>query len=235
MKTGGSAGLDALEARIGHAFADRSLLQTALTHPSAVRKGQAHYQRLEFLGDRVLGLAIADRLYRWFPQASEGEMSRELAQLVRKETCAEVAMALGLGDHARIAGAHLLPAGGQTTNVLGDLCEALIAALYLDGGMEVAGRFIEENWQERIHRREGARRDPKTELQEWAQARARGVPQYGIVEQWGPAHETVFRVRVAIDGVEDGLGEGRSRREAEKAAATSVLVREGVWKAVQNG
>jgi ribonuclease-3 len=235
MRKAGSAALDALEARLGHRFADRALLEVALTHPSAARRGQSHYQRLEFLGDRVLGLAVADRLFRWFPEATEGEMSRHLAELVRKETCADVAVKLGLGEYARIAGAHLLPAGGQTTNILGDLCEALIAALYLDGGMEVAGRFVEENWKERIHGRKGARRDPKTELQEWAQGRGKPAPQYRIVEQWGPAHETMFRVVVAVEGIADGSGEGKSRREAEKAAAAAVLAREGVWKAVDNG
>jgi len=235
MRKGGAAAVAALEARLGYRFADRKLLDTALTHPSAARQGQAHYQRLEFLGDRVLGLTIADLLFRTFPKATEGEMSRQLAALVRKETCAEVAERIGLGDIARIAGAQSLPAGGRTTNILGDLCEALIAALYLDGGMDVARQFVEEEWSGLIERGVGVRRDPKTALQEWAHTRGFGVPRYEIVDRWGPAHETVFQVSAMVEGLDPGMGTGRSRREAEKAAATAVLVREGVWEGTNDG
>jgi ribonuclease III len=234
MRKRGAAAVAALEARVGHRFADHKLIETALTHPSAANKGEAHYQRLEFLGDRVLGLAIADGLFRAFPKASEGEMSRQLAALVRKETCAEIAERIGLGDVARIAGAQNLPEGGRTTNILGDLCEALIGALYLDGGMEIAQRFIETEWRALIESGEGARRDPKTTLQEWAHAEGRGVPRYEIVDRRGPAHETIFRVSATVDGLEPETGEGRSRREAEKAAAMAILARECVWKGAGN-
>ncbi|MCB1500541.1 MAG: ribonuclease III [Bauldia sp.] len=234
MRRRGAAAIDALEVRLGHRFADRKLLDTALTHPSAARQGQAHYQRLEFLGDRVLGLTIADLLFRTFPRATEGEMSRQLAALVRKETCAKVAERVGLGDFVRIAGAQSLPDGGRTTNILGDLCEALIAALYLDGGMDVARAFVEAEWRGLLDRGEGVRRDPKTALQEWAHTQGYGVPRYEIVDRWGPAHETVFQVSALVEGLESGTGTGRSRRDAEKEAATAILVRERVWRGISD-
>ena len=222
MSGGGDAALGRLEERLGHRFADRTLLVTALTHRSA---GDAlgSYQRLEFLGDRVLGLVVSEVLYTTLPKAEEGELSRRLAELVRKETCAAVAAEIGLGDHVRTGGGKGARPSILTVNVLGDVTEAVIAAIYLDGGLEPARRFIAANWSGRVVAGEGAARDPKTALQEWAQARGFSEPSYRIVERTGPAHDSRFLVEVMVgDGIV-GEGSGRTRRDAEKAAAGAVL------------
>jgi ribonuclease-3 len=231
MKPGKGA-LAALERRVGYQFTNRDLLVTALTHASARSRAPARddYERLEFLGDRVLGLVIAEMLLEAFPEASEGELSSSLASLVRKETCAEVAGALDLGLALITGGGKAHRRGLLTRNVLGDACEAVIAAIYLDGGIEAARRFIGDNWGERMA---GARRpgqDAKTALQEWAQAKGMATPKYVITERRGPDHDSVFAVEVRLDSVRPGRGEGRTRRDAEQEAAQAVLVREGVRK-----
>ena len=229
MKPAADAGLAALEGRIGHRFRDRDLLLTALTHPSAATKARPSYQRFEFLGDRVLGLAIADMLHAQYPSASEGELSPRLAELVRKETCAEIATELGVGDALFIYGGARQKRDLQTRNVLGDACEAIVGAIFLDGGFEVARAFVEANWRKRMLNARTARANAKTTLQEWAQGRGLEPPTYKIAERSGPDHNSIFAVDVHLKGFAPARGEGRSRREAEQDAAEALLVRERVW------
>jgi ribonuclease-3 len=227
--------LDALERRTNYHFKNRSLLATALTHASAmgdarVATGET-YQRLEFLGDRVLGLIVAAMLLEAFPDATEGELSSRLADLVRKETCAEVAMALDIGSAVVFGGNRAQQRALLTVNVLGDVCEALIAAIFLDGGFEAAGAFVQVQWRDRMLGAPVGSRNAKSALQEWAQAAGHGTPTYEIAGRSGPDHAPTFVITVRIGGLPPGRGEGRNRREAEQAAATAVLVREGIWAA----
>ncbi len=234
MKTGGGAALDAVERRAGYTFQDRGHLLTALTHASAVGDARIAasetYQRLEFLGDRVLGLVVAEMLVDAFPAATEGELSTRLADLVRKETCAEVAEALDLGPAVIFGGNRAQKKTLQTVNVLGDVCEALIAAIYLDGGFEAARTFVSTQWRDRMLGAEAVARNAKTALQEWAQAHGHGTPTYEIAQRSGPDHAPTFAVTVNVGKLPSGRGEGRNRREAEQEAATGVLLREGAWR-----
>lgn len=219
-----------IEERIGHTFADPALLATAFTHVSAlksVRRGDS-YQRLEFLGDHVLGLIVSDMLYRAFPKADEGELSKRLADLVRREACADVAKSLGL-DEAIKLGSVGAGAGARLRNsVLGDICEAVIGAVFLDGGYAAAAQFVERNWTERMRKPVRPLRDPKTILQEWAQGKGLPTPVYREVERTGPHHDPQFRVAVELPGLTPAEGVGGSKRAAEKLAATALLKREGV-------
>ncbi len=234
MRTDAGAVLDALERRIDYRFQSRQFLITALTHASAVGDARIAtgetYQRFEFLGDRVLGLVVAEMLLEAFPAATEGELSSRLADLVRKETCAEVAVGLDLGPAVVFGGNRAQQRALQTVNVLGDVCEALIAAIYLDGGFEAAQAFIATHWRERMLEAPLSGRNAKTALQEWAQAQGHGTPTYEISERSGPDHAPTFAISVRVGDLAVGRGEGRNRREAEQAAATAVLVREGVWQ-----
>jgi ribonuclease-3 len=228
MTSGNEAALVAVERRIGHTFHSRALLRTALTHTSAapVRK---NYQRYEFLGDRVLGLAVAEMLMEAFPEASEGDLSTRLAELVRKETCAEVAAALDLGSALYVGGGRAQKAAIATANVLADVCEAVIAAVFLDAGYEPARDFVGRNWRDRMLSARASRRDAKTSLQEWAHKNALPTPVYALAERRGPHHDSVFVVDVTVENRDAARGEGRTRREAEQAAAGALLLREGVW------
>jgi ribonuclease-3 len=223
--------MDDLEARIGYRFADRTLIERALTHISALTgpdSRSASYQRLEFLGDHVLGLVISDMLFKAFPKADEGELSRRLADLVREETCAEVARAIDLGPALKLGNSEVHGGGRRRTAILADVCEALIAAVFVDGGYASAAVLIERFWQERMLRPRRPLRDSKTVLQEWAQARGMPAPSYREVERSGPDHDPEFRVAVEVIDREPAEGRGRSKRAAEQAAAAALLVREGV-------
>jgi len=220
----------ALEEKIGYKFADRALLERALTHISALAGGNrsASYQRLEFLGDHVLGLVISDMLYRAFPKANEGELSRRLADLVRKETCADVARAIDLGPALKLGNSESHAGGRLRVTILGDACEALIGAVYLDAGYKAAEELVARFWKERMLKSLRPLRDPKTMLQEWAQARGLPTPTYREVARTGPQHDPVFRVAVVLPGKESVEGVDRSKRAAEQAAAAAMLKREGV-------
>lgn len=220
----------ALEGRIGHAFANRALVRTALTHASAAVPGKDSYQRLEFLGDRVLGLIVTEMLIEAYPRAAEGELSRRLAELVRKETCAEVAVALDLGAALSFGGGRGQKTSLHTINVLGDVCEAVIGAIYLDGGIEPARAFIAANWHDRMLAWPGPHNNAKVTLQEWAQSKGYNLPTYAILSKIGPDHEPRFAVEVKVETLAPATGEGRTRREAETAAAGALLTREGVWQ-----
>lgn len=225
--------LAALEKRLGHAFTNRDLLVTALTHASATDSGAATYQRLEFLGDRVLGLAIAEMLMVAFPKANEGELAQRLTALVRNESCADVARDLDLGSAIRLGAGEAQSGGRWKAAILGDVCEAVIGALHLDGGIDVARRFIDAHWRAKMletPRSTASLRDGKTTLQEWAQGRGLGTPTYEIVARSGPDHAPRFEVEVLAGDLAPLRGEGGSRREAEQDAAATMLVRHGVWK-----
>lgn len=221
----------ALMARLGHSFKDESLLDLALCHPSAVSGAAegASNQRLEFLGDRVLGLVIAEWLLGEYPAAEEGELAVRLNALVRKEACAGVAERIALGPCLALGPGEERGGGREKTAILADACEAVIAALYLDGGLGAAERFIKTEWAGLIAGPARARRDAKTALQEWTQALGRGIPTYREAGRFGPDHAPVFTVRVEIAGLEPITGEGGSKRQAEQAAAGAMLIREGVW------
>lgn len=224
--------VSALEAAIGHTFADAKLLSRALTHVSAASGDLARsdtYQRLEFLGDRVLGLAVSDMLYRTFPDAAEGELSRRLADLVRKESCAEVAIEWGVGPHIRLGEGEAQTGGRKKVAILGDICEALIGAVFLDAGFEAARDAVVRAWTSRMHAPRRPLRDPKTALQEWAQARGKPTPVYREVSRSGPPHSPVFVIAVEIENIDGAEATGASKRIAEQSAAKAFLIREGVW------
>jgi len=222
--------VEAIAQRIGYVFSDASRVEAALTHASARGRSGFDYQRLEFLGDRVLGLVIAEILYKAFPDASEGELSVRLNSLVNAEALAGIADGLDLGEFIR-AGADVRSLSPRKrVNVRADIMEALIAALYLDGGLEAARQFISRFWDTHLRSVHAARRDPKTELQEWAHQVSGAPPQYEIVGREGPDHDPVFTVKVSIAGYEPASAAGRSKREAEQNAASAVLLREGIWK-----
>lgn len=221
---------DALQLRTGHNFRDHQRLQRALTHGSA-RSANAgvDYERFEFLGDRVLGLAVADMLVSDFPDAPEGELSVRLNALVNAEALAQIADEIGLAELIRAGSEVRNLAERKRVNLRADALESLIAALYLDGGLEAARAFIHRYWLPRSEAMATARRDPKTELQEWAHQAAGDTPAYHIDSREGPDHDPVFTVSVMVGKFEPAQGKGRSKREAEQAAATALLVREGVW------
>lgn len=220
-----------LESRVGYRFKDLKLIDCALTHISAMtgpRNPAGSYQRLEFLGDHVLGLAVSDMLFRAFPKANEGDLSRRLADLVRKETCADVARVIDLGAAIKLGPSEANAGGRQRTAILGDVCEALIGAVYLDGGYATAAELVERLWAERMLKAERPPRDAKTMLQEWAQARGLPTPTYREVERTGPHHDPEFRVAVELRDHPPVEGVGRSKRAAEQSAAAAMLTREGV-------
>ena len=219
-----------LEKTIGYRFKDAALLERSLTHISAIAGGNRanSYQRLEFLGDHVLGLIISDMLFRAFPRADEGELSRRLADLVRRESCADVARAIDLGSALRLGASEANAGGRLRTAILADVCEALVGAVYLDGGYNETCKLVERLWGERMRAPVRPLRDAKTILQEWAQKRGLPTPTYREVERTGPHHDPEFRVAVTLPQRDPAEGVGRSKRSAEQAAAEAMLKREGV-------
>ena len=226
-----------IEARLGYAFADAELLENALTHISALsgKTRESSYQRLEFLGDHVLGLVVSDMLYRAFPKAEEGELSRRLADLVRKETCAEVARTIDLGPAIKLGVSEANAGGRRRVAILADVCEAVVGAVFVDGGYQAAAALIERLWGERMRHLVRPLRDSKTILQEWAQGHGLPTPVYREVERRGPHHDPEFRVIVELLDLEPAEGFGRSKRAAEQAAAAALLAREGLAVAQCDG
>lgn len=225
MTTSLPASIGTLTASLGHEFAQPDLLREALTHPSAAGPDQPSYERLEFLGDRVLDLVIAALLLRRFPDEPEGMISRRHSALVRAETLTRVARGVSLGDHI------VLPRGEETAglrdrdSVLADAMEAVIAALWLDGGDAVARAFIEQHWSPLVAENTAPPKPAKMALQEWAQGRGLPIPTYRQTGRSGPDHAPRFRVEVAVVGHDPAVGEGTSKRSAEDAAAQSLLAR----------
>jgi len=220
--------VEELERRIGYRFNDRDLLERALTH-SSVGEGARevrHNERLEFLGDRVLNLCAAERLMALYP-VREGEMSRLLASLVNYHACARIARKVGLPDAMRLSASATKVGARKSDAVIGDACEALIAALYLDGGLEAARAYFLTFWDDEFARLDEPEvKDPKTQLQEWAQGRGLPLPSYAIVSREGPDHAPEFTVEVAVEGYPPERAQGRSRQDAEKAAAQLMLLRQ---------
>ena len=218
---------ESLADTLGHRFARGDLLREALTHPSVnpEDRGPAPfgYERLEFLGDRVLGLVIAEWLLELFPSEAEGALARRHAALVRRETLAQMAGDIGLGPHLLLSSGEAEAGGRDNEAILADACEAVIGALYLDGGLVPARSFIRAAWSAAVVRDEQPPRDPKTTLQEWAQARALPLPDYALVARTGPDHDPVFTVRVVVSGLPPAMASGSSKRGAERAAAAALL------------
>src|SRR6478752_6552518 len=212
-----------LEALIGHEFAEKERLDRALTHASARTEKGANYERLEFLGDRVLGLCVAELLFSTFGAAAEGELSVRLNQLVSAETCAEVADEMQLHLFIRTGSDVKKITGKRMLNVRADVVESLIAAIYLAGGLEVERTFILKYWEKRVQERDGGRRDAKTELQEWAHAKFAVTPLYRVDDRSGPDHDPRFTVTVEVAGAKPETGVDRSKRAAEQAAAAKLL------------
>jgi ribonuclease-3 len=226
---------DELLKKLEYQFQRPELLDEALTHVSAPRSGGQSYQRLEFLGDRVLGLAIAETLYKTFPNAPEGELSRRLAELVRRESCAEIAIAWDVGPYLKLGAGEAHSGERRNPTILADVCEAIIGAVFLDGGYEAAKGVIDRSFKALLETPRRPLRDPKSALQEWAQGRGLPPPTYTIAEQTGPDHAPKFRVMVKVKGSEIEFGHGTSKRIAEQAAARSLLLREGVWTEEEHG
>lgn len=215
----------------GHLFIDHQRLQRALTHGSArTQNAGADYERFEFLGDRVLGLIVAHMLFEAYPAAPEGELSVRLNALVNADTLASIAEEIGLPALVHAGSEIRTMAGRKRVNLRADALEALIAALYLDGGMEVARAFIHRYWRPRAEAVDVMRRDAKTVLQEWAHQAVQATPTYAIENRDGPDHDPIFTVRVSVGSLESCVGSGRSKREAEQTAAEMFLIREGVWQ-----
>lgn len=222
-----------LQARLGYSFTDPDLLERALTHSSAVSPGkriERSYQRLEFLGDRVLGLVVADMLYKRYANANEGELSRSLNTLVRKETCADIARQLNLGAEMILGDSEARSGGADKDAILGDVTEAVIGAIYLDGGLEPARAFIERHFEDYLADGQSNRADAKTTLQEWAQARGLEPPAYVLVERTGPDHAPQFTIGVNLTGFDRLEATGPSKKVAEHRVAELFLVRQKVWK-----
>jgi ribonuclease-3 len=220
-----SADIDAFAARIGHQFADPGRLITALTHASVASRTRPDNQRLEFLGDRVLGLVIAEALLAADPDATEGQLAPRLNALVRKETCAEVAREAGLGDVLRLGRSEMMSGGRRKDALLADAMEAVIAAIYLDAGHDAAQAVVRRLWGPRIAAVRPDERDAKTSLQEWAQARGLPPPDYSVISRTGPDHAPLFRVEARISTGETEVGEDRAKRQAEQVAAGKLLAR----------
>ncbi|WP_295813284.1 ribonuclease III [uncultured Nitratireductor sp.] len=226
--------VEAIALRTGFAFKDHALVEEAMTHASARGRSGTDYQRLEFLGDRVLGLVVAELLYESFPQAPEGELSVRLNALVNAETLAEVADELKISPLINMGSDLRGAATRKQINLRADVMEALIAVVFLEAGLDAARTFVRTHWRARAQAEGADRRDPKTALQEWAHRIAGVTPSYNVEDRQGPDHDPVFFVAVRVKGYEPAHGKGRSKREAEQAAATGMLEREGVWQNDEN-
>ncbi|HET6322118.1 MAG TPA: ribonuclease III [Hyphomicrobium sp.] len=220
-----------LEKALGHRFRNQQLLEVALTHAS-MRGGKAHRsdnERLEFIGDRVLGLVIAEALSERFPEATEGELARRYNRLVRGEACARIARSIGVGEYLILSESEAGSGGRSKGTILADAMEAILGAIFLDAGFQTARTVVRSLWGDEDDRRpEGARPDAKSALQEWAQGRGLALPEYVEVSRKGPDHAPRFTSEVRISGCAPAQGEGPSKRAAEQAAARMLLEREGV-------
>lgn len=225
----------ALDEALGYRFQDEDLLREALTHASSVAGTDTPtYQRLEFLGDRVLGLVVAEMLHLAYPDADEGELSRRSTKMVRGETCAKVAKALDLGNFVLLGDSERRTGAQHNRGILANVCESIIGAIFLDGGYPAAQVFIAAHWHAMMMEPQRILRDPKTMLQEWAHKAGHGVPSYRTIDRDGPDHEPEFVVEVRAEGLKPEHGRGSSKRAAEQAAAHAVLVRAGVREGDDN-
>jgi len=218
-----SGDLQAFSARLGYGFDDPELLIRAVTHPSRSSGARVDNQRLEFLGDRVLGLVLAEALLNADAEAPEGSLAPRFNALVRKETCADVARELGLGDVLRLGRSEMKTGGRRRDAALGDAMEAVIAAVYRDGGFDAARDLVLRLWGARVHNVEADARDPKTILQEWAQARGQDLPRYEEIGRAGPDHAPEFTIAARLASGVSAQATAGSKRQAEQAAARALL------------
>jgi len=208
---------------LGYVFKDADILREALTHPSL--EGCSQYQRLEFVGDRVLGLVVAEWLFEYYPSIDEGGLASRHTNMVRKETLAEVAASMTLPKFIHMAKSTEDNGGLNKITILADVCEAILGAVNQDGGYEAARKLVRKFWKSYIYQEDIAKRDAKTRLQEWVQARQLGIPNYVVIAQTGPAHEPYFSIEVRVKNMAPALGKGRSKREAEQNAAAKLFAK----------
>jgi len=217
--------LESVQENIGYVFRDTAYIRCAMTHSSAVRGigSGLDYERLEFLGDRVVNLVIADLLFKIFKHENEGMLAKRHTALVRGETLAAAAMAMNLGDYVVLSDAERAAGGSRNINILGDIMEAVTAAIYLDGGFNEAESFIERSLGDMLHKMTEPPRDPKTVLQEWSQSKDLGLPVYELTGQTGYDHAPLFTVQVSVQGYAPQTAVGSSKQKAEKAAAMAMI------------
>ena len=220
-----STDLKAFSKLINYSFNEPALLIRALTHSSLSSVTRSDNQRLEFLGDRVLGLVIAQALLEKDPSASEGTLAPRFNAMVRKETCADIASEIKLGEVLKLGNSEMISGGRKKQAILGDSMEALIAAVYLDGGLEAATTFINHFWKDKIAEVAEDARDSKTALQELVQGLGQNPPKYSVIEKYGPDHAPTFTVCVCISSGEEGHATANSKRKAEQAAAKELFDR----------
>lgn len=211
------------ETALGHTFRKPALLQRALVHRSAASSDIHSYERLEFLGDRVLGLIVADMLYGRFPGEAEGALARRHAALVRKEALARVANKIHLGQMIVMSHGEEDAGGRENSAILADVCEAILGAMFLDQGLAAPQAFIERHWPAMMEESAAPPKDAKTALQEWAQQRGRPLPVYETLDSTGPDHNPVFTVQVTVDGLDPVTAQGSSKRAAAQMAAQLLL------------
>lgn len=218
----------AIEQKLGYRFSNADLLEEALTHPSCNRQKEGqlfHYQRLEFLGDSVLGLVISDLLIKHFPQEPEGSLARRKAALVESKALAEIMRQWNIADLIYMSAGEEASGGRDSQSILEDVCEALLGAVYRDGGYIAAYAVIEKFWQPMLELAVEAPKDAKTALQEWVQAQGLPLPIYTVISSEGPAHEPLFVVSVSVKNYESEQAEASSKRKAEQLAAAKMLGR----------
>lgn len=220
-----------LEKRLGYTFKDRELFKRALTHASVrSQRGMRHdNERLEFIGDRVLGLAIAEMLHETHPEATEGDLARRYNRLVRGQACTTVARKIGLGPHLILSESEAENGGREKETILADALEALLGAIFLEAGFDAARNVVRSLWADQIDSLPQHVADPKSALQEWAQGQGLALPEYIEIARTGPDHAPRFVTEVHIAGRPPARGEGATKRQAEQAAASVLLAREGVW------
>ncbi len=220
-----SRSLDPLQEALGYGFSDIGLLRQALVHSSATAKRLKSNERMEFLGDRVLGLVLADMLLAAYPDEEEGEIAYRFTALAQRDALARVADAIGLADHLTLSNGEHLTGGRENPGLLADAVEAVIAALYRDGGLEAARAFVTAHWTDMMREYRRPPKDPKTMLQEWAQGRGLPLPSYRITGRAGPDHQPTFTVEVGVKGFDPVSGAGANKRAAEQDAAEALLAR----------
>lgn len=220
-----SADLNTLQSALGYTFNDPSLLKQALTHSSAASKRLKSNERMEFLGDRILGLVLAEMLLEAYQDEDEGGIGYRFTALAQRDALARVAGDVGLAAQLKLSSGEHMTGGRENPGVLADAVEAVLAAIYLDGGLSAAQQFVHAHWTEMMREDKRPPKDPKTTLQEWAQGRGLGLPSYQVTGQSGPDHQPIFSVAVVLEGAGSEAGEGQSKRAAEQAAATALLER----------
>jgi len=218
-----SQGFDKLQDILGHTFTDEALLDQALRHASTTEQRTKSNERLEFLGDRVLGLVMAELLYAQFPGEEEGALARRFAGLTSRDALARVADTINLIDFTYTQAVDAETSARSLASVTADTLEAVLGALYLDGGLEIVAAFIQSHWESLVNEDLSPPKDAKTALQEWAQARALGLPNYEILTREGPDHAPTFKIRVSVKGQDTAEGRGASRRSAEQDAAQMLM------------